>query len=73
MGRLNMEKEDFRQYVINLNKEFNLDEILDNIEIGLGAFEKLNKFMQRFPGFDPTELEDFYDDKKNKYVKDFIN
>ena len=46
--------------------------MLDNIEIGLVAFDELNKFMPRFPGFDLIrELEVFYDEK-NKHVKDCI-
>ena len=28
--------------------------------------------MPRFPGFDLKELQDFYDDKNNEHVKDFI-
>ena len=34
-------KEDYRQYVINLNKEYNVEEVYDAIEAGLEAFEKL--------------------------------
>ena len=71
--RSELNKEDFRQYVINLNSEFNVEEILDKLEIGLLAFEKLNQFIPRFPNFDLNKvLETFYDEKKNAYVKDFI-
>ena len=70
---MNMSEEDFRQYVVKLNSEFNLEEILDKIDIGLDAFEKLNKFMPRFPGFDLIkELENFYDEKNIEHVRDFI-
>ena len=49
-ARSNLSKDEFRQYLIKLNSEFNLEEIFDQIEIGIGAFEKLNKFSQLQPG-----------------------
>ena len=73
VDRLNMSEEDFRQYVVEVNSEFNFEEILDKIDIGLDAFEKLNKFMPRFPGFDLIkELDNFYDEKNIDHVRDFI-
>ena len=53
---LNKSKEDFRQYPINLNLEFNLDQI----ETGIEAFKKLNKLSPRFPNYN---LDLLYCDK----------
>ena len=39
----NSNKSDYRQFIINLNSENNLDETYDNLEIGLEAFKKLSK------------------------------
>ena len=71
--RLNMNKTDFRQYVLNLNSEFNLDEIFDQLETGLDAFEKLIKFIPRFPNYNLDDfLEEGYSEEYNSHVKDFI-
>jgi hypothetical protein len=73
MNRSNMNKDEFRQYIIKLNTEYNFEEIYDNIEIGLEAFENLNKFIPRFPKYDlNADLETLYSDKNDVRVKDFI-
>ena len=65
-ARPNLSKDEFRQYLIKLNSEFNLEEIFDQIEIGIGAFEKLNNYNL------DRDLEVLYCDENNAYVKDFI-
>ena len=67
----NSNKGDYRQYIINLNSEFNLDKIYDNLEIGLEAFKKLRELITRFPQYKLNDnLEKLYSDSEN--VKDFI-
>ena len=41
-------KEDFRQHIINLNTEFNMEDVFENLEIGLEAFEKLIVYIDKF-------------------------
>ena len=67
----NYNKSDYRQYIINLNFEYNLDKIYDNLEMGLEAFKKLRELITRFPQYKLNDnLEKLYSDSEN--VKDFI-
>ena len=69
----NSKKSDYRQYIINLNSENNLDEIYDNLESGLEAFKKLGKLIFKFPQYNLNDnLEKLYCEKENVHVKDFI-
>lgn len=69
----NSKKSDYRQFIINLNSENNLDEIYDNLEIGLEAFKKLGKLISKFRQYNLNDnLEKLYSDKENVHVKYFI-
>ena len=50
-SNINLKKNDYRQYIININSEYNLDEMYDNLEIGLEAFRKLRNLISRFPQY----------------------
>ena len=54
-----------RQFIINLNSENNLDEIYDNLEIGLEAFKNLGKLIYKCPQYNLNDnLEKLYCEKK---------
>ena len=72
-SNINLKKNDYRQYIININSEYNLDEMYDNLEIGLEAFRKLRNLISRFPQYDLNDnLEKLYSEKENVHVKDFV-
>jgi hypothetical protein len=59
--------------MINLNKEYNVEEVYDAIEAGLEAFEKLISCTCKFPKFDLDEdLNAVYRREDHAIVKDFI-
>ena len=51
----NSDKEAYRQSIININTDYNVEEAYDHIEAGLEAFEKLILCTQKFPKFDLDE------------------
>ena len=66
-------KEDYRQYIINLNADYDMEEVFDKLEIGLEAFEKLIICTFRLPKYNLKEdLDKIYHEKENVIVKDFI-
>ena len=66
-------KEDYRLYIININKDYDMEEVFDKLEIGLEAFEKLIICTFRLPNYNLNEdLEKIYHEKENVIVKDFI-
>ena len=66
-------KEDYRQFVSNLNNEYNVEEVYDALEAGLEAFEKLITCTHKFPKFDLDEdLDAVYRKEEHTIVKDFI-
>ena len=44
-------KDDYRQFVLSMNTEFNMEDVFDRIDLGLEAFEKLVDFMKNFPKY----------------------
>ena len=72
-GNKSASTEDFRNYIIDLNKEFDMEETFENLEIGLHSFRKLANFCSKFPKYSLMEdLERMYVEKDNVIVKDFI-
>ena len=66
-------KEDYRQFVIHLNTEFDVEEIYDKLEDGLAALEKLVTCTQRFGKFILEEdLDAVYSREKDAIYKEFI-
>ena len=66
-------KEDYRLYIININKDYDMEEVFDKLEIGLETFEKLVICTFRLPNYNLNEdLEKIYHEKENVIVKDFI-
>ena len=65
-------EEDYRLFIIQLNKDYNIEEIYDHIETGLSALERLVEISKKFPGFDvENEIENTYA-KDNMLEKDFV-
>ena len=66
-------KEEFRQHIIDLNDKFDMEEVFENLEVGLYAFQKLVIFCSEFPQYSlMKDLEGMYVEKDNIIVKDFI-
>ena len=66
-------KEEFRKHIIDLNDKFDMEEVFENLEVGLFAFQKRVRFCSEFPKYSLTEdLERMYVEKDNIIVKDFI-
>lgn len=71
--RKDKKEEDFRQFLMDLNKEYNLEDIFDKLEIGWEAFEDLVNFIHRFKTYNLKEdLQTLYTDKDNIHMKDFL-
>ena len=71
-GNKSASKEDFRNYIIDLNKEFDMEETFENLEVGLHDFRKRAYFCSKFPKYSLMEdLERMYVEKDNVIVKDF--
>ena len=66
-------KEEFRKHIIDLNDKFDMEEVFENLEVGLFAFQKRVRFCSEFPKYSLTEdLKRMYVEKDNIIVKDFI-
>jgi hypothetical protein len=67
------DKEDYRQYIINLNTDYNVEEAYDKIEAGLEAFETLITCTQKFTYFNlDDDLDSAYPKEDFAIVKDFV-
>ena len=63
----------YRQYVIDTNTKFNMEEVFDQIEIGLTAFEKLIQCTKAFPSYNLEEdLDLMYKSVEHGITKEFI-
>ena len=66
-------REDYRQFLIDLNKEFDMEEVFNQLEAGLAAFDKLLAFRKQFPNYDMNlDLDKMYETKQSTINKDFI-
>ena len=66
-------KDDFRNHIIDINNEFNMEDVFDRLDIGFEAFEKLVAFRSKHSKYNLVkDLEGMYEGKENFIVKDFI-
>ena len=72
-GDGDLTKEDYRQFLIDLNAEFDMEGAFNQIELGVQAFEKLVACTKQFPNYDLNKnTEEMYVDKENFIYRDFI-
>ena len=68
-----LSKEDYRQFLISINAEFDMEDAFNKIELGLQAFEKLVACTKQFQNYDINKnAEEMYVDKQDFIYKDFI-
>ena len=66
-------KEDYRQHIIDINNEFEMEEAFNKIEAGLAAIDTLIACKKRFPNYDLNEdLDQIYKTDKDTIYKEFI-
>jgi hypothetical protein len=67
-------RDDYRQYLISLNKEFNMGDVdYVKLEEGLVAFGKLLSCMKQFPNYNLSkDLDEAYTFEENFIMKEFI-
>ena len=67
-------KHDYRQEIININSEWNMEEVFDQIEVGLAAMDKIVAYRNKYPTYNMTiDLDEMYDSAELVIYKDFIN
>ena len=65
-------EEDYRKVIIQLNKDYNIEEIYNQVEAGISALERLLDFSKLVPTFDvEKDIEDAYGENI-RIEKDFI-
>ena len=65
-------EEDFRKVINQLNKDYNIEEIYNQVEAGISALERLLVFSKLVPTFDvEKDIEDAYGEDI-RIEKDFI-
>ena len=65
-------KEDYRQFLLSLNMEYDMDEVFNRIDVGLEAFEKLVACMREFPKYKLNKDLDQSYPKDSVIFKEFI-
>ena len=65
-------RDDYRQFLLSLNMEYNMDEVFNRIDVGLEAFEKLVACMREFPKYNLSKDIDKMYPKDSAVFKDFI-
>ena len=66
-------KEGYRQYIIDLNNEFDMEEAFNKMDAAVAAINTLIAFKKRSPNFDlNTDLDQMYEAKQDAIFKDFI-
>ena len=66
-------KNGYREYLIDLNDKYNMEETFDQLETGLLALEKLLQCMETFPSYNLEEdLEFMYKSVDHTITKEFI-
>ena len=72
-GGKSLTREDYRQFLIDLNAEFDMEDAFSKIESGLQAFETLVACTKQFPNYNLNkDTEEMYVDKEFTIYKDFI-
>ena len=66
-------KVNYRQHVIDLNTEFDMEEVFDQLEIGLNAIEKLAHYIKAAPKYSLSDdLDSMYTSTEHLITKKFI-
>ena len=66
-------KEDYRNYIINLNSEFDMEEAFSNIEAGLAAIDTIIACKKRFTKYNLNDdLDQMYKTQADQIFKEFI-
>ena len=63
---------DYRQFLLSLNMEYDMDEVFNRMDVGLEAFEKLVACMREFPKYNLSKDLDKMYPKDSAVFKDFI-
>ena len=72
-GGKSLTREDYRQFLIDRNTEFDMEDAFSKIESGLQAFETLVACTKQFPNYNLNkDTEEMYVDKEFTIYKDFI-
>lgn len=73
VGNKKLTKEDFRNYILNIKNEFDMEDVFDKLETGLEAFEKIVALSSKLPKYNlPYDLDETYEEEGNQIVKEFI-
>ena len=65
-------RDDYRQFLLSLNMEYDMDEVFNRMDVGLEAFEKLVACMREFPKYNLSKDLDKMYPKDSAVFKDFI-
>ena len=66
-------KEDYRQHIIDLNNEFDMEDVFNKMDAAVAAIDTLLAFKKRFPNYDLNmDLDQMYEATKDAIFKDFI-
>ena len=65
-------RDDYRQFLLSLNIEYDMDEVFNQIDVGLEAFEKLVACMKEFPKYNLNKDLDQSYPKDSNIFKEFI-
>ena len=69
----NLTKDDYRNHIIDINNEFDMEDVFDRLDSGFEAFEKLVTFCSKQPKYSLVkDLDRMYFGEENFIVKDFI-
>ena len=66
-------KDDYRNYIINLNCEFDMEEAFNKIEAGLAAIDTIIACKKRFPMYNLNDdLDQIYEAQTDQIFKEYI-
>ena len=66
-------KEAYRQHIIDLNNEFDMEDVFNKMDAAVAAIDTLLAFKERFPNYDLNmDLDQMYEATKDDIFKDFI-
>ena len=72
-GQTDHSRKDYREFLLNTNKEYDMEEAFDKIEAGLNALEVITSFQKNFPKYNLDQDLDFiYKAKEDLIFKEFV-
>ena len=72
-GQSDMSKEDYREFLIRTNKEYNMEEAFDKLEAAVNALEVIVGFQKNFPKYNLyDDLDWIYKVKDDLIFKEFV-